>query len=71
MQRLARATKAAFSADGIQIRQNNEPAAGQDVFHLHVHIVPRFQGDGFDAKKYERLPLEIRTELAAKLRAAI
>jgi histidine triad (HIT) family protein len=36
----ATAVKTAFSADGIQIRRNNEPAAGQDVFHLHFHVIP-------------------------------
>jgi histidine triad (HIT) family protein len=35
------ATKQAFRADGISVRQNNEAAAGQDVFHFHVHVVPR------------------------------
>ena len=37
----ARAVRSAFSADGVSVRQNNEPAGGQDVFHLHFHIVPR------------------------------
>ncbi|MEN0060675.1 MAG: HIT family protein [Myxococcota bacterium] len=41
----ARAVKAAFSADGVTIRQNNETAGGQDVFHIHFHVVPRFHGD--------------------------
>ncbi len=44
VQRVARAVKTAFSADGLTIFQYNEPAGGQTVFHLHVHIVPRFDG---------------------------
>ncbi len=68
---LSRATKKAFSAEGIHIRQNNEPAAGQTVFHLHFHIIPRYQGDEFDAKKYERLPLQKRKELSERLRVAV
>ena len=40
VQMVARAAKAAFEADGVQIRQYNEPAAGQTVFHLHFHIMP-------------------------------
>lgn len=44
---VARATRAAFGADGITIMQHNEYAGGQDVFHLHVHVVPRFDDDGF------------------------
>lgn len=44
-QKLARAAIKAFGADGAQIRQYNEPAAGQTVFHLHVHILPMREGD--------------------------
>ena len=44
VQRVARAVKAAFRADGLTVFQFNEPAGGQTVFHLHVHIVPRFEG---------------------------
>ncbi len=40
VQKVARAAKSAFNADGVQIRQYNEEAAGQTVFHLHVHILP-------------------------------
>ena len=44
VQKVARAAQNAFDADGIVISQFNEGAAGQTVFHLHVHIVPRFEG---------------------------
>lgn len=44
VQKLARAAKEAFDADGITIIQFNEPAAGQTVFHLHFHIIPRYEG---------------------------
>ena len=44
VQKVARAAKAAFDADGLQIRQYNEQAAGQTVFHLHVHILPLNEG---------------------------
>jgi histidine triad (HIT) family protein len=44
VQKLARATKKAFKADGLQIRQYNEQAAGQTVFHLHFHILPLNEG---------------------------
>lgn len=43
-QKLARAAKAAFAADGVAIYQFNEPASGQTVYHLHFHVVPRFEG---------------------------
>lgn len=43
-QKLARAVKAAFDADGVTIQQFNEAAGGQVVFHLHVHVMPRHDG---------------------------
>ena len=44
VKKVARAAKAAFGADGVQIRQYNEHAAGQTVFHLHFHILPLNEG---------------------------
>ena len=44
VQTIARAVKSAFAADGVTIVQYNEPAAGQTVFHLHVHVIPRYEG---------------------------
>lgn len=44
VQRVALATQRAFAAEGVLIKQFNEPAAGQTVFHLHVHILPRKAG---------------------------
>jgi histidine triad (HIT) family protein len=40
-QKIARAAVKAFAADGLTIQQFNEPAGGQVVFHLHVHVIPR------------------------------
>jgi histidine triad (HIT) family protein len=44
VQRIARAVKQALKADGVTVIQFNEPAAGQTVFHLHFHVIPRFDG---------------------------
>jgi histidine triad (HIT) family protein len=44
VQKIARAAKAAFAADGISVIQYNEAAGGQSVFHLHFHVVPRHEG---------------------------
>jgi histidine triad (HIT) family protein len=49
--RIAAAVKKAVKADGINIIQNNGAAAGQSVPHYHVHIVPRFNGDGVQLNK--------------------
>ncbi len=40
------ALKKALGCDGINIVQNNGEAAGQSVFHLHIHVIPRFFNDG-------------------------
>ena len=45
VQELAPKIKDAVGADGVLIQQFNGPAAGQTVFHLHVHIVPRKEGE--------------------------
>jgi len=44
VQKVANAVRKAFGAEGILIQQFNEPAAGQTVFHLHFHILPRNAG---------------------------
>jgi histidine triad (HIT) family protein len=44
VQRVARAVRAALEPDGIVVTQFNGAAAGQTVFHLHVHIIPRWEG---------------------------
>lgn len=40
------AIKKALNADGINLVQNNGEAAGQTVMHFHMHVVPRYKGDG-------------------------
>jgi histidine triad (HIT) family protein len=53
---VATAVKEAFSAPGIMIAQLNGKAAGQTVFHLHFHILPRF--DGIDFRMHARDPAD-------------
>lgn len=45
VQKVARAINDSLQPDGINIVQNNGPAAGQTVFHYHVHLIPRWDGD--------------------------
>ena len=56
------AVKKATEADGISIIQQNGKAAGQDIFHFHVHVVPRFEGQKLPPfsklKKVERAKLD-------------
>jgi histidine triad (HIT) family protein len=63
---VAAAVKKATGADGISIIEQNGKAAGQDVFHLHVHVVPRFAGVKLpafnDLKMVERSLLDAMAE---------
>ena len=55
VKKLSQKIKTAVQADGINIIINNEPAAGQVIFHTHIHIIPRFNNDGlkpWPGKKY-------------------
>ena len=67
--RIAEAQMNGLGADGVNIMQNNGTAAGQEVPHIHVHVIPRFDGDGhhwnWNAKKYN--DFEEMAELANKL----
>lgn len=54
--RLALALKHVLKCDGVTIRQHNEPAGGQDVWHYHVHVIPRFNGDAFHEEAWRPLP---------------
>ena len=44
--KVGKAMKEALGCDGVNILQNNGEAAGQTVFHLHIHVIPRWKGDG-------------------------
>lgn len=44
--KVAKGMKSALNCDGLNIVQNNGEVAGQTVFHFHMHIIPRYNGDG-------------------------
>ena len=44
VQRITRAVRAAFNPDGVTVMQFNGAAAGQTIYHLHFHVIPRWQG---------------------------
>lgn len=67
-QRLAKAIMETTGCDGINFLMNNGKAAGQVVFHTHLHIIPRFDNDGV----YEEpMPGEYENGEAESLAAAI
>lgn len=71
VQRVARAVMAATEADGINIISNNESAAGQVVFHLHFHVIPRFSSDGLIPFPQGTYGKEDPNAMAAKIRDAL
>ena len=70
-QRLTRAVMKAFDADGATIQQFNEPAGGQVVFHLHVHVIPRHDGVKLKPHTGEMADPAKLAAHAEKIRAAL
>jgi histidine triad (HIT) family protein len=70
-QKIARAAMTAFKADGITVQQFNEPAGGQVVFHLHVHVLPRHNGVSLLPPASRKEGGKELEENAAKLIAAL
>ena len=70
-QRLSRAVKAAFAADGVTIQQFNEAAGGQVVFHMHVHVMPRHAGLALRPHTGAMEKPEVLAANAEKIRAAL
>ena len=71
VQRVAHAVRKAFDAEGILIQQFNEPAAGQTVFHLHFHILPRMAGVGLRPHSGKMADHALLAEHAARIRDAL
>ena len=71
VQKVANAVRKAFDAEGIVIQQFNEPAAGQTVFHLHVHILPRSAGVSPRPHSGKMADNQLLARHAAMVRAAL
>jgi histidine triad (HIT) family protein len=71
VQKVALAAKSAFNADGITIAQFNEPAGGQTVFHLHFHIMPRYEGQPLQIHARNMEEPAVLAANAEKLKAAL
>ncbi len=71
VQKLAVAAKEAFDADGVYIAQFNEAAAGQTVFHLHFHIVPRKDGEPLKPHSGAIADNDLLKSQAEKIKAAL
>ena len=70
--KVARAIRDAFSPAGLSVYQANGKAAGQTVFHYHVHLVPRHEGDGMALSwPVKNPPREKLEDYAARIRASL
>ena len=65
----AKAVKQGLGSEGVYITQANEPAAGQDVFHIHFHVYPRWQDQIMN--QMEKVDEKERTETLGKIKTAI
>lgn len=66
---VALAMKSAYGCAGITTRQHNEPAGGQEIWHYHLHVIPRYPGDEFYQTRLVLVEAGLRRENARKLRA--
>ena len=71
VRKVANAAKAAFGSEGILIQQFNEPAAGQTVFHLHFHVLPRHEGMPLRPHSGKMADHTLLADHAARIRAAL
>ncbi len=67
-QKVAKAAQIAMQADGITIHQFNESAGGQVVFHIHFHVIPRFEGEALRPHTGEIANMDVLAGFAKKIR---
>jgi histidine triad (HIT) family protein len=66
--KLSHAVMKAVGAEGFTISTNRGEAAGQTVFHLHFHIIPRFRNDGLKPWQHQETEPKTRKEIAGKIK---
>ena len=62
------AAKKGLNADGINLEMNNDGPAGQIIYHAHIHIVPRFSGDGLRHWPGKDISMEELAKTAEKIK---
>lgn len=65
---IALAMKSEYHCDGIMLRQHNEPAGDQNIWHYHLHVIPRYQNDDFYNSQKSPFEVDERAEYAQRLR---
>jgi histidine triad (HIT) family protein len=69
--RVALALRDAYGCDGTSTRQHNEPGGDQEVWHYHVHVFPRYAGDGLYGATWRNTTAAERSPYAEKLRRVL
>lgn len=68
---VALAIKLAWNSPGTSVRQHNEPAGNQHVWHYHLHVFPRYEDDMLYRQIRHPLEVEFRAQKARELKAAL
>lgn len=71
VQVIARAVKDAFGAEGVLVQQFNEAAAGQTIYHLHVHVIPRRAGENLRAHTGKMADMTVLARQAEMIKQAL
>jgi len=70
--KVSNALKKAFEPDGLNVVQNNGEIAGQTVFHFHMHLIPRYKGDGVNVGwNPKELTDDARQEMLEKVKSCL
>jgi histidine triad (HIT) family protein len=71
VQKVSRAAMKVFDSDGVQVRQYNEEAAGQTVFHLHFHVLPMKEGVGIKPHTGKMADQQVLADFATKIKEVL
>jgi histidine triad (HIT) family protein len=71
VRKVAHAVEKGTNADGVNMLMNNRQHAGQAVHHAHVHLIPRFKGDGLHVWPHKPLNMQEGPSLASKIQQAV
>ena len=71
VRQVAVAIRTGYPCDGVTVRQSNEPAGGQDVWHYHTHVTPRYPGDRLYQSRLMRADDGERQRYASLLRTLL
>lgn len=69
--KIGMAARKALNADGLSFFQTNEKGGGQEIFHFHFHVIPRYKGVALKIANRKKISLEERKRYAEKIREAL